>query len=414
MVSCSTSAEPGRSLRECEPGQTVERLLPHLPRYGVTRLANITGLDRVGIPVWTAIRPNSRSLAVSQGKGLTDSEAKASALGETIEAWYAERFDGPLTFSRYDDLQRRVPMVEPALLPLARDSLFTPFEPIPWVEAEDLLQQGSAWVPFELVHADATVPRAPGGGCFVVSTNGLASGNSLDEATLVALFEVIERDSHSTWRALSPRHCRETRVITDSVSAPACRWLLDRFAQAAIDVMIWHMTSGIGVPTFRVITADRWAESPLAPYPAAYGAAAHVDPATALAKALAEAAQSRLTSIAGMRDDMTLASYQAAQSVETRGRHAAVLKQSQRFDFARAPEIPVRDVSHALACVLDRLRVCGFRTVARVRLSPADAPLCVVRVIVPGLEGPSFSPSYVPGRRARHLARTSGRAGMPR
>ena len=143
--------------------------------------------------------------------------------------WVGRRVDQPRVRATVDAVTTAAAgLIVAAAVPLARDSLFTPFEPIPWVEAEDLLQQGSAWVPFELVHADATVPRAPGGGCFVVSTNGLASGNSLDEATLVALFEVIERDSHSTWRALSPRHCRETRVITDSVSAPA--WTRSRAA----------------------------------------------------------------------------------------------------------------------------------------------------------------------------------------
>jgi ribosomal protein S12 methylthiotransferase accessory factor len=38
---------------------------------GVTRIANVTGLDRIGIPVAIAVRPNSRSVSVAQGKGQT-------------------------------------------------------------------------------------------------------------------------------------------------------------------------------------------------------------------------------------------------------------------------------------------------------------------------------------------------------
>jgi ribosomal protein S12 methylthiotransferase accessory factor YcaO len=46
---------------------------------GITRLGNITGLDRIGIPVAIAVRPNSRSVSVSQGKGLELPQALASA-----------------------------------------------------------------------------------------------------------------------------------------------------------------------------------------------------------------------------------------------------------------------------------------------------------------------------------------------
>ena len=63
-----------------EPARTIERLRPMLKAMGITRIANITGLDRIGIPVVMVCRPNSRSVSVSQGKGLTLDAAKASGL----------------------------------------------------------------------------------------------------------------------------------------------------------------------------------------------------------------------------------------------------------------------------------------------------------------------------------------------
>jgi ribosomal protein S12 methylthiotransferase accessory factor YcaO len=69
--------------RTCDPLETVRRYEPVAPVIGLTRLANITGLDVIGIPVWVGIRPNSRGLSTSQGKGLTDAAAKASALMES-------------------------------------------------------------------------------------------------------------------------------------------------------------------------------------------------------------------------------------------------------------------------------------------------------------------------------------------
>src|SRR5687768_13787505 len=70
------------TVRSRDPAATLALLLPHLPRFGITRLANVTGLDRVGIPVYQAIRPNSRGLSLSQGKGIDATAAKVSALME--------------------------------------------------------------------------------------------------------------------------------------------------------------------------------------------------------------------------------------------------------------------------------------------------------------------------------------------
>ena len=83
------------------PEETLERMRPHWRKLGVTRFADVTGLDRIGIPVIMAIRPNSRSVAVSQGKGVHLAAAKASALMETVETWHAERISAPtLEFCR--------------------------------------------------------------------------------------------------------------------------------------------------------------------------------------------------------------------------------------------------------------------------------------------------------------------------
>jgi YcaO-like protein with predicted kinase domain len=64
----------------------------------------VTGLDRIGIPVALATRPNSRSVAVSQGKGLTLAAAKVSALMEAIELWHAEHIVRPMIFAAERDL----------------------------------------------------------------------------------------------------------------------------------------------------------------------------------------------------------------------------------------------------------------------------------------------------------------------
>jgi ribosomal protein S12 methylthiotransferase accessory factor len=61
------------------PEQTWNAIKPRLREFGITRVGEVTGLDRIGLPVWIAIRPNARTLSVSQGKGLDDTAARVSA-----------------------------------------------------------------------------------------------------------------------------------------------------------------------------------------------------------------------------------------------------------------------------------------------------------------------------------------------
>src|ERR1051325_6080824 len=69
---------------------TWARFAPAQRRAGITRIADLTGLDTLGIPVFTAIRPMGRSLSTQQGKGTTALAAKVSALMESLETWSAE------------------------------------------------------------------------------------------------------------------------------------------------------------------------------------------------------------------------------------------------------------------------------------------------------------------------------------
>ena len=191
--------------RICAPRETLARLLPLLPAMGITRVANVTGLDRTGIPVVTVCRPNSRSVAVSQGKGLTLEAAKASGVMEAVEVWHAERIMLPLKMASLEEMRREHRLANVARLPQAAGSPFHQELPLLWVEGEDLLGGGATWVPVELVSANYTLPLPPGSGCFQANTNGLASGNHRLEAVSHALCEVVERDATTLWRHQAQR-----------------------------------------------------------------------------------------------------------------------------------------------------------------------------------------------------------------
>ena len=67
--------------RVATPVETLARVRPQMARMGITRLGNITGLDRIGIPVAIAVRPNSRS-AAGDGFGVDGSQRGLSRRGD--------------------------------------------------------------------------------------------------------------------------------------------------------------------------------------------------------------------------------------------------------------------------------------------------------------------------------------------
>jgi ribosomal protein S12 methylthiotransferase accessory factor len=394
------------SRRTVHPARTLDLLRPHLADVGITRVANITGLDRVGIPVAVAVRPNARSLSVSQGKGLDVDAAKASAVGESLEAYHAEFNDCLVRLDSYAELRRRLPTVDPDRLPLSRTTAYTPWQPIPWTEGFDVRSGEPVWVPYELVHANACLPRVPGSGCFVCSTNGLAAGNTRAEAILHALCEAVERDACALWEQRGWQDRGGTELDLATVDGGPCRELLDRFDAAGIDVLVWDVTSELPLPCYRVIVLDREADPLVAPYPAAFGAGCHPDPEVALCRALTEAAQSRLTVISGARDDLTRERYRTFQSAGAIRAYRDLAHRWQgRAEFRKPLAPSAGSVEEDLRICLEALTDAGLGQVAVVDLSRADLPISVVRVLALDLEGPVESPSYRPGRRA--LARSS-------
>src|SRR4051812_23015637 len=71
--------------RVVSPDETWQALRPLLEPAGITRVADLTWLDELGIPTVQAVRPASVTLSVSQGKASTYRAAQVSAVMESIE-----------------------------------------------------------------------------------------------------------------------------------------------------------------------------------------------------------------------------------------------------------------------------------------------------------------------------------------
>jgi ribosomal protein S12 methylthiotransferase accessory factor len=383
--------------RTVSPDDTVARLKPLLPTLGITRVANVTGLDRIGVPVVMVCRPNSRSIAVSQGKGLTLAAAKASGIMEAAETFHAERIDRPLRLGSRDDLHRALPLVDADRLPLRRGSRWQADPQILWIEAVDLMSDEPSWVPYEMVHANYTHPLPSGTGCFTASTNGLASGNHPLEAICHAICEVIERDATSLWYLRDKRARDATRLDLDRVEDAACRDVLDRIEQSGFGAAVWETTSDLGVPAFDCLIVDERAEGGHS----GGGAGCHPLAEIALLRALTEAVQVRNTYVTGSRDDLSAEDYAPAGQAEKRERiRLRTASSGPRRDLRAIPSHRFETFAEECRWLLTRLAAVGCPQVLVVDLTKPEVGLPVVRVVIPGLEAAHDSDGE-PGARAR-------------
>jgi putative methanogenesis marker protein 1 len=373
--------------RARDPGETLRAISTHFAAVGLTRIADVTGLDTIAIPVCVAVRPNSRCLSVAQGKGLTLEQAKVSAAMESIETHHAEFASLPIRTASYRELSRTTAVCDPTALNLHPLSVYHADSPLQWVSGFDLIGRSEILVPFDLVHCSYLrgSNRRP---LFSMSSNGLASGNHALEAISHGICEVVERDASVfwEWRYVNPE--ADTGLLDlETVDSAACRELLARFARARVAVYVWDQTSDVGIPTFACAIIEHRPgrlSLVLGPYT---GFGCHLSKEIALIRALTEAAQSRLTHISGARDDMFRRSYStansehAARAIATRGATTPA-----RVDFARLPSLDTDTVEGDIATQLALLTRAGFDRVIVVDLTDPEIGIPVVRVIIPGME----------------------------
>jgi YcaO-like protein with predicted kinase domain len=381
---------------------TLDHALRLAPVMGITRIANVTGLDSVGLPVVMVCRPNSRSVAVSQGKGIDLPSARASGLMEAVELFHAETITLPLRLATYEELRYQYKVVDVDELPRASGSRFHPNLRLLWCEGRDLLNEENVFVPYEMVHTNYTTPFPDGHGCFVATSNGLASGNARIEAISHGICEVIERDATTLWKCRHDQKFDENRLDLASVDDVFCQEVLGKLYRAGLSVAVWDITSDIEIATFACLIVPRddvatWHRAMAAGY------GCHLAREVALLRALTEAAQSRLTVISGVRDDFRAEAYE--QLLDPDVLKAARNRISGSASTRRFSDVPTwdggifeDDVERELEC----LRKVGIRQVVVVELTKPEFALPVVRVVVPGLE-PILGAGYIPGRRARQI-----------
>lgn len=382
--------------RAMSPAATLERVRGKFGAIGLTRLADITGLDRLGIPVVLSVRPQSGYLSVDGGKGFTTVAAQASAAMECFERHAGEltptdRFRAP-----YEELpdDGRMALAD---LPLSRHSLFSPQLPEDWVWAQDLRGGGPVAVPSVLVSLERHRHRRSSLLPFHFSSNGLNAGNTKSEALVGGLYEVIERDattcSGHSWRQGAPMR----RVDLSTATSPDIAQLVSTITAQGVEVVVVDCTVDTAVPTFRAYLCDL-ATPAIGLY---HGYGTHLDPQVAVIRAICEAAQGRLVFIAGSRDD-SFRHHRRLHSDYTDG-NAALLALPATVDLRDFPDESGDTFEADGRTLLAKLAQVGAKQVLAVDLTHPDVGVDVFRVIVPGMEGYMLE-TFTPGHRAHAWA----------
>ena len=359
------------------PGETLEVIQPWLQRAGVTRVAEITHMDRIGIPVYISIRPDSRSLAVDSGKGTTAMQAKCSASMEALERWALDE----VPIASFRALGKTGPMN----FALNRGAVVHGDGSQRLTNAIDLRTGNVVRVPYfavKMYEGAEQLQEKP----WFASTNGMSAGSTREEAIKSGLFEVIERDGvHLAMnRVVSGVPAALDRLDTGSIDDCEGRDLLEMIHFAGCEAFIYDCRNELKIPCFQCLLVDRERGVHLAK-----GYRCHCDKHIALTGAICEAAQSRCVVLAGARDDVTHA------------KHRGLIRDSAANNWVAAlnnekPRVRMEEIPSVERDVFEVMEEHGMTPLV-VDFEIEGAPFACVKVLVPGFAN-YWVPYAEPGR----------------
>ena len=395
MLNRCPKCSPETGIRVMPPEETLKRVLPLLKKAGMGEPEDITDKDNLGIPVFSVDRQETAlgKPKYYNGKGATREQAMASGVMEAIERYSAEQRDtDDVVVGTYEQAKEAMMTVNPAdlILPLPVLDVY-PVADIAWTRGFEMFRGCHILVPACAVF----YPYFPNGDypLFKWHTNGIASGNTMEEAILHALFEDIERDAWSI--AEYNDRSNADILIRDKDSVPA--QLIAKFEAQGIKVHLKDLTSDLGIPTIGAAADDTVTKDPEL---LTIGVGTHLNPEIAAIRAITEVAQSRTTHKHGMKINAQLQKTSRELGYEK-------IKEINHMWFGENPKkIYLEDIDDCstdyvlddIEVVLGRLMNCGFDKVIAMDLTRPELGVPAVRMIVPGLEVCTMDPEREGGR----------------
>ena len=379
--------------RVIAPRETIEINQDKLKKAGITRIADITDLDRIGLPIYTAIRPTAEEGAISiyGGKGISKDHAKASAMMEGFERYSAERQDSDETIiATPNEIGRYGDYIDPKSLNLPKDFEKKDISDInlEWSKSKDIISGNEYYIPTNAIfHPYASDSNAES--LFKSNTNGLASGNILDEAILHGMLEVIERDA---WSIFELTHKNYAQIDIESIESELIIDIIDKFESEGIKIKLMDFTADIKIPTIAASADDTITKDAGL---LTLGMGTHLDPEVAILRALTEVAQSRATQINGAREDTVRADFAREAGYER-------MKRINKYYFKDEEEkISLSDIENKstssitkdIEIVKNELIANDIEKILYVDLTRPEIDVSVVRVVIPEMEVYTIDPS---------------------
>ena len=382
-----TSVATSSGLRSSDPKELKQRLVPELWNYGITRVANLTGFDRLGIPVHMATKPQGKTLSSGSGKGVTAEGSWVSAVMEACEQTVWENLtESDLETSEITLSRMGVPFISGDSLPKWKGELWNTNHPIHWRRGWDIMHGETVYFPeaAALITPDLHSP-------FVCSSNGLASGAHVVEALLSGLQEVVERDSMTLKTIATRSHPVDaTEFLREHLGD-----LMEPIWSQGLDIRVVDATTELGVPTMVAYLLDELGGTT----GLFKGAGAGVSTKTAMVRAVTEAVQARCLVVAGARDDIF-----ASQRRSSVSRPRQLEDEPTDGILANVMDASTGSVDGDLDWMVGKLRDQGIQRIVVDRHTEPGEIVQVVRVIVPHLEGYPLDGIKI-GKRGRDFAK---------
>ena len=374
-----------------DPVDTYDSNEEKLRTAGITRITEITHLDRVKIPVFSSIRPTAQSGGVSvyAGKGATVEQARASAMMEGFERYSAEKQDidqEKISISTYNEIKNEsVLNPNDLLLPKSFENQNIEMQKLEWIEAEEIISESPILVPANAVF-HPYIPNREIKPCamamFKGNTNGLASGNVIEEAVLHGIFEVVERDAWSIFE-LTKRNKKQ--IDLDTIENDTVSELVEKFTEQGIKIKLMDITADLKIPTI-VASADDTVLKDAALL--TLGVGTHLNPEIAAIRALSEVAQSRATQIHGTREDTVRADFMRKAGYENmkRTNKDYFVEEDEKINLSDIENKITGSIKKDIEVSIEEVQKAGLDKVIYYDLTREEIGVNVARVIIPKAE----------------------------
>ena len=245
--------------KACTPVETVERFRQKLKATGLDILKEVQRIDtgRLDIPVYFSVcGKDAREIIGTKkqmGKGSTPEQSKASAcmeLGERFSFFsFLKNPDNFLVGDYPAMVASGYPVLPVAsLLQSVHDTTRSPKQlerllaglPMRWTWARNLTRDEDVLVPFSWFYA-------------INEFNGPCAGNTIEEAILQGISEVVERH---VCAVITREKIRTPAIDLSSVTDPVARELIDKFERNGIQLYVNDFSLDTGIPTIGAMGCD--------------------------------------------------------------------------------------------------------------------------------------------------------------